>query len=347
MKVARRDARSLDHATLEEMRRLAVKRVLNGETEGAVATSLEVNRRTVTKWVSWYRKGGEAQLRSRKATGRPPALDERQTKQLREVIVGRNPQQLSFGTALWTIPILQQLIERRWGKVLHPTTVSRTLHRLGLTPQQPSRRAFQRDDEACQKWASEEFPKLVRRTKRKQATMLFVDETGVHEQAPVGTTWAERGRRPVIRVSGSRRKVNVISAISPRGRLWFRCFRGNLTAARFLEFLEALLHDLRGKLILVLDRHPAHTATALRRWVLKNRHRIELHFLPAYAPDMNPDEHVWSHLKGMFRRAPLLEKESLDEAVAEAMELIASDRELLRAFFGHPEVAYVKQAFGW
>ena len=342
----RRDARSLPHSTLEEMRRLAVRRVLAGESQAAVSASLEVHPRTVCKWMAWHRAKGEAALRSRKASGRPPALSHDEVAGLRSTIVGKNPLQLNFGTALWTIPILQQLIASKFGKALHATTIGRLLHRIGLTPQKPSRRAFQRDDAECERWAADVFPAIVRRAKQLQASLLFVDEAGVHETSPVATTWAERGRRPVVRVSGSRRKINVISAISPRGRFWFRCFKGMLTAQLFIAFLEGMLHDLRGRLVLVIDRHPAHTAAATRRFLLAHADRIEVHYLPAYAPDMNPDEHVWSHLKGFFRRAPLQPGEDLDATVAEAMELIATDRGLLRSFFDHPEVGLSSTSCG-
>lgn len=343
----KRDARSLDHKTLEEMRRLAVSRVLAGESQIEVAWSLQVNRTTVVRWMMAYRRGGEAALAARKATGRPPTLSRRQERQVRDMIVGKNPRQLGFGMALWTIPLVRLAIERRFGLVLHETTVSRLLRRLGLTPQRPTRRAFQRDERECRRWATEEFPRIVRLVRRKQGTLLFLDESAVHEDGPVGTTWGLRGQRPVVRVSGTHRRINVISAVSPRGRLWFRCYPGTLTAAKLIEFLEALLHDLRGFLVLVVDRHPAHQAAATRRWLMAHRSRMAIHYLPPYAPDMNPDEQVWGYLKGLFRREPLERFEDLESAVESAMGQVQNDPALVRRFFEHPEVAYVKEALHW
>jgi len=315
----RRDGRSLDHGTLEEMRRLAVSRVLAGESQAEVARSLQFNRTTVVRWMMSYRGEGEEGLASRKASGRPSELTQKQQDRLRAIIVGKNPMQLGFGMALWTVPLVQSLIERKFKKVLHETTVSRMLRRMGLTPQRPMRRAFQRNDAECLRWASDEFPKIVRTVKRKQATLLFLDETGVHEDGPVGTTWAERGSRPVVRVKGTRGRINVISAISPRGRLWFRCYKGTLNAPTFVAFLEALLHDVSAPIVLLFDRHPAHVAAATRRWLFEHRREVIVHHLPPYAPDMNPDEHVWGYLKGLFRRDPMGKFENLDGAVASAM----------------------------
>ena len=325
---------------------MAVQRVLGGETQRSVARSLQVNHRTVNKWMDWYRTGGGAALASRKASGRPPTLAPREQEKLRRLIVGRNPLQLRFPFALWTVAVIQQLLERDFGVALHKSTVGRMLRRMGLSPQKPARRAFQRDEAACQSWATREFPAVVRGSRRRQSTLLFGDEAGVHEDGPIARTWGLKGQRPVVRVTGGRKRVNVISAISPRGRLWFRCFAGTLTATRFVDFLDALLHDIRGPIDLVLDKHPAHVAAAARRFVLAHP-RLRVHYLPSYAPDMNPDEHVWSYLKGMFRRNPLRQEESLDQSVETSMEQISTDRALVRTFFNHPDVRYVKKALHW
>ena len=261
--------------------------------------------------------------------------------------MGKNPRQLNFGAALWSLPIVAQVITQLFDVVLHKTTVSRLLHRLGLTPQQPTRRAFQRDDAECAHWMTVEFPAIVRASRRRQSTLLFGDECGVHEEGPVGRTWGLRGARPVVRVSGARRRINVLSAVSPRGRLWFRCFAGYLNAATFVQFLRALLHDVKGEIDLILDRHPAHVAALTRRFVHAHRNRLRVHFLPAYAPDLNPDEHVWSYLKGRFRREPKRADADFATEVTCAMKTIRNDRAKVRTVFGHPAVAYVREALNW
>ena len=343
----RRDARSLDHGTLEEMRRLAVRRVEYGETMVAVAASLEVHANTVSKWMRAYRAEGAAGIASTKATGRPSKLSEKQKAKLFRVIVGKTPMQLNFGPALWTVPVVEDIIEKLFGVVLHKTTVWRLLRRLGLSPQKPVRRAFQQDEKEIVSWTTEEFPTIVAEAKRKQATLLFLDETAVHEDAAIGTTWGRRGKTPVVKLSGSRRRINVISAVSPRGRLWFRCYTHTLNAGTFEGFLRDLLRDVRGKVVLVMDRHPAHRAASVRRFLQEHEQRISVHFLPGYAPELNPDEHVWSALKGLFRRDPLGPEEPIRGAVHRAMTKIKEDREWVRSFFLSKSVTYVRQALGW
>lgn len=164
---------------------------------------------------------------------------------------------------------------------------------------------------------------------------------------PSGPRGGMRGTRPVAKVTGTRRRVNVISVVSPRGRLWFRCYRGRLNAREFIAFLKALLNDFSRPIELILDRHPAHVAASVRRFVHRNRRRLRLHFLPGYAPNLNPDEHVWGYLKGMFRRDPVSLEEDFPRAVSASMKRIQRDRALVRSFFDHPEVKYVKEALAW
>lgn len=340
----RRDARSLDHKTLEEMRRLAVQRVRGGETQRAVAESMEVHPLTVWKWMRLYRRhGGDKALRSRVASGRPPSLSKAQRRQLFRLISEKTPLQLNFPYALWTLPLVQELIAQRFGVVLHKSTVSRVLRDIGLSPQKPTRQSFFRNDEECARWADEKFPGIVEQVRRRQSVLLFSDEAGVHEDGPIATTWGAKGVRPIVRVTGKRRRINVISAISPSGRLWFRCYKGTLTALRFIEFLQALMRDVRGPIDLVLDKHPAHVAALTQRFLV-GQTRLRVHFLPPYAPDMNPDEHVWGYLKGFFRREPMAQDEEFDSAVNNSMEQIRADKPLVRSFFEHPEAAYVTRA---
>lgn len=343
----RRDARSLPHATLEEMRRLAVQRALAGEKHCDIARSIDVHHDSVSKWIRAFEAQGDEGIASTKASGPKQKLTDRQIAKLGRIIIGKNPRQLNFGVNLWTVSVIADVIERLFDVRLHDTTVQRLLHRIGLTPQKPVRRAFQRNREEIHEWTTNIFPGIVREARRKQATLLFLDETGVHEDGPIGTTWGVRGQTPIVATTGTRRRINVISAISPRGRLWFRCYKGTLTAARFIEFLLDLLGDTSRPLVIVMDRHPAHVAAIVKRFLLANKKRISVHYLPGYAPELNPDEHVWAALKGMFRRDTIDQDEAFDGAVNTAMETIQGSPAWVRGFFRHPEVKYVREALKW
>ena len=121
-----------------------------------------------------------------------------------------------------------------------------------------------------------------------------------------------KGKTPVVVTSGQRQSLNVISAVNARGEFWAATYTGKLNADAFVAFLENFMKGRRGKVFLVVDGHPAHKANRVTELVALMEGRLELHPLPTYAPDLNPDEFVWSHMKtnGVSKK-PLKKNESL------------------------------------
>jgi transposase len=185
------------------------------------------------------------------------------------------------------------------------------------------------------------------RTPPKRKGFLTRRKTGIEENQPVMHTWGEKGKTPVVRVSGNRRKVSVISAISPRGRLWFRCHRGTLNAERYVEFIRDLLGEFTKKVVLVAGKHPAHVAASTRRFLETVKRRLSVHHLPSYAPELNPDEHVWAYLERMLRSDPVRDDERIDDRVEQNMRSTRALPQFLRRFFDDPNVRYIKDAVGW
>ena len=143
----KRDGRTLDHATLEEFSLLAVRRVREGEKPSEVIKSLGMNRTSIYRWLQAAsgRGKGERALASRPATGRPTKLTPRQQAQVFRWINGRDPRQYGLDFGQWTRQIVATVIEQKFGVQLGLTAVGRLLSRLGLTPQKPLHRAYQRN----------------------------------------------------------------------------------------------------------------------------------------------------------------------------------------------------------
>ena len=133
----------------------------------------------------------------------------------------------------------------------------------------------------------------------------------------------------------------MISAVNARGEFWAATYDGKLNAESFVLFLQNFMKGRSGKVFLVLDGHPAHKAKVVKSYVASLKGRLELHPLPTYAPDLNPDEFVWSYMKtnGVSKK-PLKKNESLRQRVEEDLIEIQSDRPLVRSFFGEASVAY-------
>ena len=336
------DGRTLSHETSETLRRLAVRRVKAGERPSAVIQSLGLCRTTIYKWLRAVKHGGEKALAARKASGRPGALTPKQKLQVRRWINGKDPRQYGFDFGLWTRQIVASLIEEKFAVSLGVTAVGRLLHELDITPQKPLRRAYERDPKAIARWTNEVFPALKKRAKRRGATIFFLDEAGVRSDQALGRTWGLRGRTPEVATSGQRQSINAVSAVTAQGAFWYALYSQRLNAATFLELLRAFMRGRKGRVFLVLDGHPAHAAKLIKDYVQGLKGRLELHFLPGYAPELNPDEFVWNHLKRQgVAKTPLRQGESLRERVGADLDRIKARPALVRSFFGAPSVAYV------
>jgi transposase len=337
------DGRTLSHETSETIRRLAVRRVKEGERPSRVIESYGLCRTTIYKWLRAARRGGEAALKAHKHPGRTPTLTVRQKLQVRGWINGKDPRQYGFDFGLWTRQIVAALIEQKFGVRIGVTAVGRLLAELDITPQKPLRRAYERDPAAIKRWTTEVFPGLRARAKRVGAKIFFLDEAGVRSDQVLGRTWGLRGKTPEVATSGRRQSVSAISAVNTRGAFWYEIYTERLNASRFLELLKHFMRGRKGPVLLVLDGHPAHIAKAVAQYVQSLKGRLELHFLPGYAPELNPDEFVWNHLKGQgVSKKPLRRDESLRSRVQTDLAAIKSRPALVRSFFHAPSVAYTR-----
>jgi len=322
---------------------MAVRRVREGEKPSAVIQSYGLCRTTIYRWLRAARRRGERALLAKKATGRPARLTPKQKLQVRRWMTGKDPRQYGFDFGLWTRKIVAALIEREMGVKLGITAVGKLLWELDITPQKPLRRAYERDPEAIARWKEQEYPKLRERARKHAADLFFLDEAGIRSDAALGRSWAPKGKTPIVATSGQRQQVNAISAVNALGAFWFLTFTGMLNATRFRDFLRRFLKGRRRNVFLVVDGHPAHRAKMIADYVQSCGGRLELHFLPGYAPELNPDEFVWNYLREAgVSKAPLKRNESLKQRVESDLTKIRRNRSLVRSFFDADSVAYLK-----
>jgi transposase len=335
------DGRTLPHDTSELIRRWAVRRVKAGESPSSVMKSYGLCRTTVYRWLRAVKRGGEKALRARQHPGPKTKLTAAQKIKVRQWINGKDPRQYGFDFGLWTRQIVAALIGQRFGVKLGVTAVGRLLAELDITPQKPLRRAYERDPVAIRRWKTQQFPKLRARAKRRGAKIFFLDEAGVRSDQVLGRTWGLRGHTPEVPTSGKRQSVSAISAVNALGEFWFAIYTERLNATKFLELLAHFMRRRKSPVLMVLDSHPAHIAKSVARYVQSLKGRLELHFLPGYAPELNPDEFVWNHLKRQgVSKKPLLKNESLRHRVNADLADIQSRPGLVRSFFKAPTVAY-------
>lgn len=335
------DGRTLSHESSETIRHMAVQRVLEGEKPQAVIASYGLCHTTIYKWLRAFRKGGEKALVSHKHPGRAPRLTEAQMRRVRSWICGKDPRQYGFDFGLWTRQVVAALVQEEFRITLGLTAVGRMLARLGITPQKPLRRAYERDPEAIKTWKEETYPKLKRRARKRGADIFFTDEAGVRSDCVLGQTWGEKGKTPEVFTSGRRQSINAISAVNELGAFWWEIYSGRLNATSFVEFLRRFMRWRRRPVILVMDKHPAHRAKMVSAYVQSLQGKLEIHFLPGYAPDLNPDEFVWNHLRQVgTSKTPLRKDESLRSRMQGDLSAIKANPKLVRSFFQAPSVRY-------
>ena len=336
------DGRKLDHATLEQMRLRAVDAVAAGQHPEDVAAALGMHRKTVYGWLAKLRAGGREALRARPVPGRPTKLTGEQMRRLYTLVTGSNPSQLQLEFTLWTRDLVRALIRREFGVALSAVSVGRLLRTLGLSPQRPLWRAWQADPEAVARWRTEEFPAIRAAAKAAGATVYFADEAGIRSDYHAGTTWAPVGRTPVIKATGARHSLNMISAVTAQGLLRFSTYTGSFTAQHFIEFCKRLLADTDGPVYLVVDGHPTHKAKLVKQFVAGTDGRLKLFVLPAYSPQLNPDEWVWKNVKHdrVGRTTPRTAEEFKANVVA-ALRRLQRLPHIVRAFFADPDLAYI------
>jgi transposase len=340
----KRDGRKLDHKTLEEIRLMAVERVREGEDPSAVIASYGFSRTTIYKWLraAKGRGRGLAALRSRKGTGRPRKLTRAQERQVFRWINGKDPRQYGFDFGLWTRLIVAELIADRFSTTLSLASIGKLLADLGLTPQKPLMRAYERDPAAIEAWKMDTYPSIVAAAKRARAEIYFWDESGFRADALRGRTWGVKGETPVVAVPGKRQSVSAASAVNSKGGFWFATYQGGMSADLFVAMLKLIMDGRRRPLFLILDSLPAHKAKVVLDYVKETNGKLKLFFLPGYAPELNPDELVWSHMKrtGTAKR-PLASSESLQDRVEADLFKIKTNRRLVRSFFKAPDVSYI------
>lgn len=323
-----------------EKRRAVVEAVQRGDAVTVVARVFGVAVRSVFDWLAWYRQGGWDALREGRRTGRPPKVCAAVMRWLYRAITRESPLQYQFEFCLWTLAILRQLLRREHGIQLSRSAVSRLLAQLGLSPQRPLYKSYKQKPKELKRFLEKTFPGLRAQARRTGAVIFFVDEAAVRSDAHRGTTWGKIGQTPVVRESGDRFGLRLISAVSPRGDMKFASFEGSMTGEKFVDFLKKLRRDVGGPLIVIADNAAYHRSPPVREYVAQSQGELVVEHLPRYSPELNPDEQVWNQAKLRLAQCCVRTKQEMKQAVHRIMQSIQRRVELVRSFFQLADTRY-------
>ena len=143
----------------------------------------------------------------------------------------------------------------------------------------------------------EEYPAISRRAKAENDIIYRADETGVSNCEIAERGFSPKGRRPVLPAETKRQRVNMLSAVNSQGKVRFMIYQDIMNQQRLIRFMERLIRVSKQKVFLILDNLKVHHGKLAASWLEKHKDKIEVFFLPPYAPEYNPDEYLNHALK--------------------------------------------------
>jgi transposase len=305
-----------DSGTLTETewkRKEGMELLRSGMKQTAVAKKVGVNRRTVYEWKK--RIENDHDYRSRKKAGRKSRLSVEQKETLKKII---DSGALAYGysTDLWTLKRIADVIEKEFSVHYNTTYIWQLLDVLGYSAQMPLLSAVEKNHEYVKEWLENEYPEYVKEAREKNATILFQDESGMQSRPNVRKTWSQRGKRPVMKVRERRDKISISSAVTEDGNLYFMIVKESMNEDHIITFLDQLLSEIGGFLYLFWDNIMIHRSNKVKEYLGIHNDRLITRRIPAYSPELNPDELVWNDLK--YQELPNFCPKNYDELYSKA-----------------------------
>ncbi len=317
---------------LEDRRKRALALLDAGESLNEVGRRIGCNPSSVMRWRDARRRGGANALRVRSSPG-PLKLDRAQRRRLVNLLL-QGPMMHGYRTNLWTTARIAELIWNQFGIQYHRDHVGRLMHSLNWSPQKPERRALERDENAIARWQQKDWPRIKKRYAAGCPPSLR-RRIGLSFDSLCGKTWSPQGCTPVHYHRQRRRdKVSVISGISVSTRrqrlgLYYQLYFDNIGQDEVCLSLRELLRHLRGSVIVLLDNSSTRQGAPLQQ-LLRQHSRLHIEHFPSYAPELNPDEGVWSLAKRALANSCPNDVEELVEDVIGSINRIRISTQKLR-----------------
>ena len=190
-------------------------------------------------------------------------------------------------------------------------------------------------------YLTERYPEIRKTAEDNDALIYFADEASARSDYHSGTTWGKKGRTPVVEATGARFSVNMISAVSGEGTMRYMVINGRFNADVFIKFLKKLVNSHDRPVLVVVDGHSAHKAKKVLKYIQQEPRLLGVHVLPAYSPELNPDEYVWGHLKsGHLGRMTIRTKEQFLKAISKGLRSLQKLPGTIMGFFRRENTAY-------
>ena len=274
-------------------------------------------------WVMEFIVNGLDSLAYHFAGGRRAKLTPTQKRRLTELL-DAGPEAAGFASACWSSVLIRILIEREFGVLYNRFYVCELLRNLGYSFQKARFVSDHLDEAKRQAWIMEEWPRILKAARKRNAMILFGDEASFPQWGSLSYTWSRRGQQPLVRTSGKRKGYKVFGLIEFfSGRFFYQAITERFSSETYQAFLSLVLRQTRKHLCLIQDGAKYHVSQSTRAFLAAHQERITAHQLPSYSPDYNPIEYLWRNIK----------KEATHNKYFEAFEhLVHSVDQTLAAF---------------
>lgn len=278
--------------------------------------------------------------------GSPTRLNPEQQRQLERLLL-QGAKAHGWPNELWTTRRIAELIRRQFQVSLHHDHVGRFLHTvLHWSPQKPRKRARERNERAIANWQRDELPRIIDEASERGANLLFLDESGFFLTPTVRRTWGPTGQTPELSCPDKRDRLSAISGISlspQRSRLNFYFTllpdNKNVKAADVVRFIRHVKKQLGGPFTVLWDGSNTHSRSRLVKAYLAKHPEVVAETFPAYAPEINPDENVWSWTKyGRLANLAAQDIRDLRACVENELSSLKRNRHLLDSFIRDAEL---------
>ena len=320
------------------MRALELNR--QGWSQRDIAAALGASKGAVSQWLAAARSGGpDALISHTDRRGAPPKVSPEQVRLIPDFL-WHGAEAYGFRGDVWTCGRVAGVLREEFDVSYSKSQVSRLLKRLGWTPQVPITRAIQRDEEAIARWRTESWPRLKEQARRERRELVFVDESGFYLLPGVVKTYAPRARTPIVDEWQTRDHLSVMGGLTPRGKVYTLVRPKSLNGVNTIELLVHLGRLAGDRPLVIWDGSPIHRRAEVSEFVAEAKGKIRVERLPSYAPDLNPVEWLWRHLKEVeLRNLTCLDLEQLHLEFHLALGRVRQKPPRIRSFFEGAELA--------
>jgi transposase len=328
------------------LRQMIIRLHLKGFDAKAIADIIPCGKlRHVQSTIRKYKQGGWEAIALKKM-GRPrnsnTKLNPGQEGQIKDALVGKNPEEFGFKGFLWDLRNVIALVFFLFQIDIPRSTMSKYLNRWGYTSQRPIIRNYAQNPESVRKWLEEEYPAIKKRAQNEGAEIFWGDEAGIQNECNYAKGYAPKGKTPEAMLKSSHKlRVNMMSAINNQGKLRFMIYEETMTQQRLIEFMKRLIKGNEKKVYLILDNLKVHHGRIVQEWIKRHEEAIRVYYLPSYSPEQNPDEYFNGNLKHeLEKRGNAKTKKEFESNVRASAMKIQADKSQIKRLFEADFVAY-------